>query len=255
MYFDHSGRLVNPVEPINSEWPTPSHFPFTRILYYLVRHYHSPQVLDFIPSPFFQYDVINEYIYAFSEDYGYLFAKSMEQDEIELEPKLETNIEPNLFIDLREEETDDNCPPLIGRGGRALTLRTPFTTSVFDDLLMAQLEQYSNNLIKSTITRGDLEALRDKYQIPQTITLRPPQLIEYTCTYVRDEVCLYLGAFEGGLCLPFPRIVKEVLEFFGLAPAQIASNSWRHLIGCAVLWQAMSNGGSHLMVEAFIFLY
>lgn len=92
------------------------------------------------------------------------------------------------------------------------------------------MEQYSANLFRSSVTQKDVDAVIVKYQILSSINLRPPFETDRACSCLENEVCLYIGSFEGGLRLPFPKIVREVLEFYGLAPAQITPNSWRHLI-------------------------
>lgn len=117
------------------------------------------------------------------------------------------------------------------------------------------MEQYSANLFRSSVTQNDVDALIVKYQILSSINLRPPFETDHACSRLENEVCLYIGSFEGGLRLPFPKIVREVLEFYGLAPAQITPNSWRHLIGCAVLQCAMSDGATPLSMEAFVNVY
>lgn len=117
------------------------------------------------------------------------------------------------------------------------------------------MEQFPANIFKSTVTKKDINALRARYQIPKSMSLRGPSESKRACSRKKYEVCLYIGSFEGGIRFPFPHIVREVLEFFGLALGQSAPNSWRHLIGCAILWSAMSNGTAPLFVEAFVHLY
>ncbi|KAI8537829.1 hypothetical protein RHMOL_Rhmol09G0054300 [Rhododendron molle] len=105
---------------------------------------------------------------------------------------------------------------------------------------------YAAKNVISTVMLEDLARVRVKYSIFATVTIRRPREVERAHFPGPGETCLYITAFEGGLRLLFPTIVREVLCHLGLAPAQIVPNSWRHLIGCAALWAAMSNGETPL---------
>ncbi|KAI8559493.1 hypothetical protein RHMOL_Rhmol04G0178200 [Rhododendron molle] len=89
----------------------------------------------------------------------------------------------------------------------------------------------SNN--PSTITNEELVVLRVRYSILSSSSVRKPSGSEQTCTFIENETCLYVGALEGGLRLPFPTVVRDVLSFLGLAPGQIVPNSYRLLIARA----------------------
>lgn len=49
--------------------------------------------------------------------------------------------------------------------------------------------------------------------------------------------------------------MRDVLNHLRLAPTQIVRNSWKHLIGCAALWAAMSDGKTSLSKEVFLNQY
>jgi hypothetical protein len=106
--------------------------------------------------------------------------------------------------------------------------------------------------IPSTITNEELAVLRVRYSIPSSVLLRKPSGSERACSFSEYETCLYVGALEGGLRIPFPTVVRDVLSFLGLAPGQIVPNSWRLLIGCAALWGAMSDGRVSLTKGPFL---
>ncbi|KAI8535880.1 hypothetical protein RHMOL_Rhmol10G0208800 [Rhododendron molle] len=84
---------------------------------------------------------------------------------------------------------------------------------------------FTTSNIPSTITNEELAVLRVRYSIPSSITLRKPSEFERACSFVENETCLYVSAFEGGLRLPFPTVVRDILSFLGLAPGQIVPNS------------------------------
>ncbi|KAI8529995.1 hypothetical protein RHMOL_Rhmol11G0019600 [Rhododendron molle] len=98
----------------------------------------------------------------------------------------------------------------------------------------------------------ELAVLSVRFSIPSSVTLRKPSELERAYSYVENETCIYVGALEGGLRLPFPAVAREVLSFLGLAPGQIVPNSWRLLIGCAALWGAMSDGITPLTKGPFL---
>lgn len=97
----------------------------------------------------------------------------MEHDEVNEHPILETNRETNLFVNLSDEEIDEDCPPLLGRESLARfpRLNSPSAPSFIDNLVIAKMEQYSANLFPSTVTQRDIDVLRARYQIPPSITL------------------------------------------------------------------------------------
>ncbi|KAI8547190.1 hypothetical protein RHMOL_Rhmol07G0175900 [Rhododendron molle] len=115
-----------------------------------------------------------------------------------------------------------------------------------------RIPAFSASAIPSTITNEELAILRVRYSIPSSVSLQKPSGTEWACSFSENETCLYVGALEGGLRLPFPTVVRDVLSFLGLAPGQIVPNSWRLLIGCAALWGAMSDGQISLTNGPFL---
>lgn len=126
-----------------------------------------------------------------------------------------------------------------------LLLRTPHGTP----------PPYAAKNTISIVTLEDLAYLRVRYSIPVTVSLRRPWEAERAHFPGPGETCLYIAAFKRRLRLPFPVVVREVLCPFGLAQPQIMPNSWRHLIGCATLWAAMSNGETPFSKEVFLRQY
>lgn len=142
---------------------------------------------------------------------------------------------PNLFANLNEE-IDDDSQPSIGLSSRALVSRPENQVSVVHfKVLSIDMGQFVAIDLSSSVTVDDLDFVRAMYQIPSSATHRIPKSSEHACSSLKDEVCLSYGAFKGGLCLPFPHIVREVLNHFRLTRAHIVPNSYRHLRGCAAL--------------------
>ena len=108
---------------------------------------------------------------------------------------------------------------------------------------------------ESSISGDDLPGIREKYAIPEGISLRVPSVNERACSAIEGETCIYVGALEGGLRLPIPVVVREILSHFKLSPGQLTPNAWRTLIGCAVLFSACTDGKKSLSLRAFQHVY
>ena len=76
-----------------------------------------------------------------------------------------------------------------------------------------------------SITSDDLPGIREKYAIPEGISLRAPNVNERACSVVEGETCIYVGALEGGLRLPIPVVVREILSHFNLSLGQLTPNA------------------------------
>ncbi|KAL6641421.1 hypothetical protein ACP70R_019602 [Stipagrostis hirtigluma subsp. patula] len=86
--------------------------------------------------------------------------------------------------------------------------------------------------IKSTLTNQLLlQGLCDKYNIPADNA----PVVAGGCAACRtpaecpNAMCVYGGALEAGMRLPLDNFYALVLRHFGLAPSQLAPNSWRYL--------------------------
>jgi hypothetical protein len=161
-----------------------------------------------------------------------------------------------------DEDTEEEENPLLGREGSARRLGRDFRTGSaaaplsLDEIRRSLgMEPFVALDTRSSITSDELLYLRSKYQIPDSVTLRVPSAGERACSSSRDEICLYQHAFEAGLRLPFPRIVREILNYFSLAPSQPVPNAWRHLVGSAALWAASSNKKTPLTLNTFCYLF
>ena len=51
---------------------------------------------------------------------------------------------------------------------------------------------------ESSIASDDLPGIREKYAIPEGISLRAPNVNERACSVIEGETCVYVGALEGG---------------------------------------------------------
>lgn len=67
------------------------------------------------------------------------------------------------------------------------------------------------------------------------------------------EITLTERMFMAGVRLPFPKIVREVCAFLGVAPSQIAPNGWRYVVASSLLWRQVL--GSEMDVAQFFSIY
>jgi hypothetical protein len=67
------------------------------------------------------------------------------------------------------------------------------------------------------------------------------------------EITLTERMFMAGVWLPFPKIVREVYTFLGVAPSQIAPNGWRYVIASSILWRQVL--GTEMDAAHFFSIY
>ncbi|KAF5945843.1 hypothetical protein HYC85_016071 [Camellia sinensis] len=115
-------------------------------------------------------------------------------------------------------------------------------------------DQWHTKADKSTITAADLEAIREKYQIPAEVELLLPTSRERPSDAKPGEFSLYEEALKGGLRLPLPQVVVDVLNRLEVAPRQLMPNAWKILLACASAWPK-ANGGEAMAVDEFFSCY
>jgi hypothetical protein len=67
------------------------------------------------------------------------------------------------------------------------------------------------------------------------------------------EVTLTERMFMAGVRLPFPKIVRVVCSFLGVAPGQIAPNGWRYVVASSILWRLVL--GTEMDAAQFFSIY
>ena len=98
--------------------------------------------------------------------------------------------------------------------------------------------------------------MRGRYQIPDDVVFRIPDPDERACCLkYKGDVVFYEVDFQAGLRFPLQPFVRELLDYFPLAPGQVAPNGWRMIISCMVMWRVNSNGRKDLTVDEFLFYY
>jgi hypothetical protein len=108
----------------------------------------------------------------------------------------------------------------------------------------------------SKIDQDNINRMRGRYQIPDDVVLRIPDLDERACCpKYEGDVAFYEVDFQAGLRFPLQPFVRELLDYLSLAPGQVAPNGWQTIISCMVMWRVDSNGREDLTVDEFLFCY
>ena len=68
------------------------------------------------------------------------------------------------------------------------------------------------------------------------------------------QVALYVEDLRAGLRLPIPEFVRNLLDYYGLCPAQLAPNSVRLIISFALLCQLLPTNSRISLFRAFFIL-
>lgn len=97
---------------------------------------------------------------------------------------------------------------------------------------------------ESSLSVADLQALRRAYDIPELAVM---EILGHRIATVDSDgmaswVALYPLMFANGLQLLFCRHIHDILNFLGLAPAQLHPNAWRLLVvSCVIFRRVLSS--------------
>ncbi|GFZ00559.1 hypothetical protein Acr_14g0001940 [Actinidia rufa] len=69
------------------------------------------------------------------------------------------------------------------------------------------------------------------------VQTRIPRKGEMVLSASSGEVAFYEAAFPAGLGFPVHRTIKQILNFYGICPAQLSPNAWRNIIYVLVIWR------------------
>ena len=159
---------------------------------------------------------------------------------------------PNPTVGI--EEMNPQCGSVV-KSPKVQTLGGTGSVVAAEPLQSVPENYFSAWDFESSISGDDLPGIRERYAIPEGISIRVPTVNERACSVLEGETCIYVGALEGGLRLPIPMVVREILSQFNLSPGQLTPNAWRTLIGCSVLFSACSDGKKPLSLKAFQHVY
>ncbi len=103
----------------------------------------------------------------------------------------------------------------------------------------------------SIIDVEGLKRIRSRYQIPENVVLRIPDLDERACSSNYDDVAFYKADFKAGLRFPMQTFMRELLDRLCLSLGQLAPNAWRTAIAYMVMCRVCSKGVDSLTVDEF----
>ena len=89
--------------------------------------------------------------------------------------------------------------------------------------------------------------------MPGMFSVATPEAFIDACTYESGFTILYEDSLVAGLRLPLHPLARNLLIHLGIAPGQLASNSWRFLIGAAYLWP--QTFGYEMSLSEFLWAY
>ena len=96
-------------------------------------------------------------------------------------------------------------------------------------------EEVGPKSFESIMTLADLKGLRSLYFIPREFGLTLTSTNDRICFLPAGSIGVYEEALKVGLRFPLHPFIKRVLDRFSLGLAQIALNSWCHIVGFVCL--------------------
>ena len=76
------------------------------------------------------------------------------------------------------------------------------------------------------MTQDELDRLKESHSFPPKVQIRLPEEDETIASTRPGEVAFYEVAFHAGLRLPLHHIIRRVLYFYNICPAQLVPNAW-----------------------------
>ncbi|KAL6580269.1 hypothetical protein OROMI_008293 [Orobanche minor] len=88
--------------------------------------------------------------------------------------------------------------------------------------------------VSSKLSLKDMRRIPWNYDIPDHIALHVPSKEVRADWDILGMTCLYELPFKLGFRFPLPRLIREVCDFYEIAPGQLVSNAWRLLMALEV---------------------
>ena len=89
-------------------------------------------------------------------------------------------------------------------------------------------------------------------KVPSGWMVSIPEENNWVCLYQYNKFALYLEAFKFEIRLSFNTYVKDIFNYFRLAPSQITPNSWRIIIAFEAICFHLD---SHPTAQAFHYFF
>ena len=89
--------------------------------------------------------------------------------------------------------------------------------------------------VRTILSVNDLARISKKYDLSGAISMFIPTVSTDDSVQNPGFTTLYEDALATGLPLPVHSLTRDLLNYLGIAPGQLAPNGWRFLIGAAYL--------------------
>ena len=106
----------------------------------------------------------------------------------------------------------------------------------------------------SSLSGPNVDQLREHYRITEQFRLSAPGAGGRVNSPPPGDLALYVEDLRAGLRLPIPEFVRNLLDYYGLCPAQLAPNSIRLIISFALLCQLLPTNPRVSLFRAFFVL-
>ncbi|RRT31212.1 hypothetical protein B296_00051672, partial [Ensete ventricosum] len=123
------------------------------------------------------------------------------------------------------EETSQSDPEVDSSGASSGT-PSPVDARVLRDLEVMM----SDHDLDTTVTRGSLAVIRERYSIPAEYGLHVPEPGQSPYSLDVPGMCISVDVLEAGLRFPLHPFIEECLRWWRISPSQVAPNSWRYLV-------------------------
>ena len=106
----------------------------------------------------------------------------------------------------------------------------------------------------SSLSTANIERLREQYSFSKQFELFAPGAGGRVNNLPASQVALYVEDLRAGLRFSIPEFVRNLLDYYGLCPAQLALNSVRLIISFALLCQLLPTNPRISLFRAFFVL-
>ena len=165
-----------------------------------------------------------------------------EEDE---EERDKGEVEGDGVMEGDEDDMDDRAPKI----GSSRNPESGYTRS----FILPKIWTVNNFL--PTMTAKIFKDLRDRYQIPDHITICLPGKFEKCYSGKTENFGMYDTILAAGLRLLLTALHRQLANFLGLSVSQITPNAWRIFIGAEILWGQLSGGNRQLTLDEFFWCY
>ena len=106
----------------------------------------------------------------------------------------------------------------------------------------------------SSLSGPNVDRLREQYCIPGQFRLFAPGADGRVNSPPEGQMAFYVEDLRTGLRFPIPEFVRNVLDYYGLCPTQLAPNSVRLIVSFALLCRLLPTDPRISLFRAFFIL-